>query len=91
MTAGTYAVFIVIWSVFILAAVMALIRLIRGPSLPDRVMALDLISMLLAGIVLVHAVFADEAIFFDVVVIISLVVFFATVSFSLYIQRRGES
>jgi multicomponent Na+:H+ antiporter subunit F len=91
MTAGTYAVFIVIWSVFILAAVLALIRLIRGPSLPDRVMALDLISMLLAGVVLVHSVFAGEAIFFDVVVIISLVVFFATVSFSLYIQRRGES
>jgi len=90
MTAGTNLVFLPIWSMLIVAALLSLIRLIRGPNLPDRVMALDLISMLLAGAVLVHAVSSGEAVYLDVVVIISLVVFFATVSFALYIQRRVQ-
>ncbi|MBN2433482.1 MAG: pesticidal protein Cry22Aa [Acidobacteria bacterium] len=91
MNIGADFLFLSIWGILIMAALLALIRLIKGPHLPDRVMALDMISMLLAGAVLVHSVLAGEAVYLDVVVIISLVIFFATVSFALYIQRRAQS
>ena len=48
------------------ALLLAFIRLARGPSLPDRVVALDLISILAAGMTAVYAIAAEQPVFLDV-------------------------
>ena len=45
------------------AILLAVARLIRGPSLPDRVVALDLISILVAGATAIYAVATGERCF----------------------------
>jgi multicomponent Na+:H+ antiporter subunit F len=71
-----------------IAILLAVVRLIRGPSLPDRVVALDLISILVAGATAIHAVRTGQAVFLDVAIVLALIAFLGTVAFATYIERQ---
>lgn len=69
--------------------VLACIRLFKGPSLPDRVTALDLISLLVAGMILHYSISTNEPGLLDVAIIIALISFLGTVAFGLYLEKRA--
>ena len=71
-----------------LAAVMAFVRLARGPSLPDRVVALDLLSTLAIGIIAVCAIITDRPVVLDVAIVLGLLAFLGTVAFARYLEKR---
>ena len=75
-------------SMMAVAMMLAAIRLIRGPSLPDRVVALDLISILAAGITAIYAIASGQAVFLDVATILALVSFLGTVAFARYVEKQ---
>ncbi|WP_322807751.1 monovalent cation/H+ antiporter complex subunit F [Thermanaerothrix sp.] len=79
---------ILILSVLTAGMILTFIRLLRGPSLPDRIVALDLIVTLLIGIIATYAILNDQAAFLDVAIILALVSFLGTVAFAYYIERR---
>jgi multicomponent Na+:H+ antiporter subunit F len=70
------------------AILLAVVRLIRGPSLPDRVVALDLISILVAGMTAVYAIASGQAVFLDVATILALISFLGTVAFARYVEKQ---
>ena len=70
------------------AILLAAVRLIRGPSLPDRVIALDLISILVAGTTAIYAIASAQAVFLDVATILALISFLGTVAFARYIEKQ---
>ncbi len=82
-------------SVAMLVLAMALagcvIRIMIGPSLADRVIALDLLLTVAAAMVAVHGITTDEPAMLRVVMAVSLVGFLGTVAFALYIERRGRA
>lgn len=69
--------------------VLAVVRLVLGPSTADRVIALDLLAALSIGFVGTASVFYRDSVFIDVGIILSLVVFLGTVAFARYLERRG--
>ena len=71
------------------AMVLAFIRLARGPSLPDRVVALDLITVLAVAFSALFAIAADAPAFLDVAIALALVAFLATVAFARFSERRS--
>ena len=71
-----------------LAAVLGFVRLLRGPSLPDRVVAFDLLATVAVGISAVYAMAHDQPVFLDVAVILALISFVGTVAFARYIEER---
>ncbi|MEW6181164.1 MAG: monovalent cation/H+ antiporter complex subunit F [Chloroflexota bacterium] len=71
-----------------LGLVLAFIRLVRGPSLPDRVVAIDLVVALAIGIIASYAILFDQPVFLDVAIIIALISFLGTIAFAYYIERR---
>jgi multicomponent Na+:H+ antiporter subunit F len=71
-----------------IAIVLAAVRLIRGPSLPDRVVALDLISILVAGAAAIYAIGTGQAVYLDVATILALIAFLGTVAFARYIEKQ---
>ena len=71
----------------ILALVLALIRLIRGPSLPDRVVALDLMGTLTVGIIAVYDILSNRTVFIDVAIVMALTIFIGTLAFARYIEK----
>lgn len=72
------------------AVLLTLARLIRGPTLPDRVVALDMIGTLGIGIAAVYAVGVRQAVFLDVGIILAMLLFLGTVAFAHYVERRHE-
>ena len=78
----------VILPILALAVVMVFVRLVRGPSLPDRVVALDLMNILGIGIIATYAIATDQPAFVDVAIAMALISFLGTVAFAYYIERR---
>jgi multicomponent Na+:H+ antiporter subunit F len=72
-----------------IALLLAFARLARGPSLPDRVIALDLIAILAAAMTAVYAVMTGESVFLDVAIVVALISFLGTVAFARYLEKQG--
>lgn len=70
--------------------VMGFIRLWRGPSLPDRVIALDFLSIVVMGMMIVHGIGTGEESFLDVAIVVSLLSFLTAVAFSYYLEKRAS-
>jgi multicomponent Na+:H+ antiporter subunit F len=73
----------------VLGVVLAFIRLLRGPSLPDRVIALDILSVFGIGIIVAYAIATGQPVFIDVASVLALVSFLGTVAFAAYVERRA--
>ena len=72
-----------------LAAVLVLVRLVLGPSVPDRIVALDvLVQIIVAGIAVAAAVTRDGT-YLSVLVAVSLLAFVGTVTVGRFVERRG--
>jgi multicomponent Na+:H+ antiporter subunit F len=69
------------------AALVAFVRLLRGPSLPDRVVAIDLIGVLSVGLIVVISAATGVAALLDVAIVIALVSFVGTVAYARYVER----
>lgn len=76
----------------IVALLSALYRLLRGPTLADRVVALDMISMLMVVFLVVFKLISGVNAYMYVAISLALIGFLATVAFAHYIERtRGDS
>ncbi len=71
------------------AIFLAFSRLARGPSLADRVVALDLITSLVVGVIAIYAVATDEPVYLDIALVLALITFLGTVAFARFIEK-GE-
>lgn len=69
--------------------VLAFYRLAKGPRLPNRVVALELISSLVVGFIAVYAISTDVEEFLDVAIVMALLAFMASVGFARYIEKGG--
>lgn len=74
----------------VLAVVITFIRLLRGPSLPDRVVALDLMTTLGIGVIVAYAMALNEPIFVDIAIVVALISFLGTIAFAYYVQKRVQ-
>lgn len=71
------------------AMIITLIRLFKGPSVNDRIAAMDLIASIIMGVILVYSVLINNAMYFDVPVIISLISFIGTIAVSTYLKQKN--
>jgi multicomponent Na+:H+ antiporter subunit F len=72
------------------SVLLVLVRLVRGPDLANRVVALDLLSILGVGIASSAAVVSGDAVYLDVALILALIAFVSTVAFARYAERGGD-
>ena len=72
------------------AALLAFVRVVRGPTLPDRVVAIDLLGVLIVGLIVVSAAATGERSFLDVAVVIALISFVGTVAYARYVEKEDE-
>ena len=87
MSFFTISMYIAIWGLM-LASVLIVYRFIKGPTLPDRIMALDLMSANLIGIIITFATLNDNTVLIDVAIILSLIGFLGTMSFAYYLINK---
>lgn len=70
-----------------LSMVCAAIRLLRGPSLPDRVVALDLLVIAAVAVVALLAWVYRQPALVDLAVLLALTAFIGTVALAWYVER----
>ena len=80
----------IVFAMLILAMFLAFIRLARGPSLPDRVVAFDVMTVAAAGILAVDTIAIGQAVFLDAAIVLALISFLATVAFARYLERSSR-
>jgi multicomponent Na+:H+ antiporter subunit F len=71
------------------AFVLAVVRLALGPTLPDRVVALDLLAFISIGFIALFTLSTATAAYLDVAVALALIAFLATLAFARYVERMG--
>jgi multicomponent Na+:H+ antiporter subunit F len=72
------------------AMLLTTVRLMRGPSLTDRVIALDLLSLLVIGMVGVHIIATDDVSLLAAALVLALLAFLGTVSFARYLEKTKD-
>ena len=77
-------------AILMLALVMTAIRVIIGPTLADRVLALDQLVAIAIGFIAVIAVKTGFELYIDIALALALVGFLATAAFARYIFVRGQ-
>ncbi|WP_275789619.1 cation:proton antiporter [Pararhizobium gei] len=72
-----------------LGLAMTVFRIVRGPTLPDRVLGLDMLVAIAIGFVAVIAIRSGFNLYIDIAIALGLVGFLATVAFARFILSRG--
>ena len=75
----------------LISVALAVVRLYRGPNAADRIVALDLISMLIVGFLAAYSIYAGETSFLDVAIGYALIAFLGTVAFTRFLMRSAQS
>ncbi len=72
--------------------ILTLIRFMKGPSLPDRVIALDVLAANFLAVLAIYSILASEKTYLNVALIMSLVAFVGTMTFAYYlVEKKGNN
>ncbi|HLT05880.1 MAG TPA: cation:proton antiporter [Cyclobacteriaceae bacterium] len=90
MTVSDYLYYVIL-PVLAVAILLIFVRFIKGPSLSDRVVSLDLLLTTGIGVIAVYSVYTDQATFLDIAMIMALIAFLGTVAYSFYLEKREKN
>lgn len=76
-------------ALLVLSVALLLVRLLRGPSLADRIVALDAILVVIVSGLAVNAARTGSTAFIDAAVVIGLLAFIGTGVAARFVERRG--
>ncbi|MEK4487547.1 Na(+)/H(+) antiporter subunit F1 [Psychrobacillus sp. FSL H8-0484] len=74
-------------ALFSLSIAIALYRIIKGPSMPDRAVALDVIGVNLISIIALVSIVLKTKAFLEAILILGILAFISTIAISKYIER----
>lgn len=77
-------------AMFLVSGLLAGIRLVRGPTLVDRVISLDVALVALMGAIGVRIAETGETLYIGILVVIAIVAFTATVVVTRFIETSGR-
>ena len=69
------------------ALLIAFVRLVKGPTLPDRIVAMDLIGVLVVSLIVVLAASTGVTATLDAAIVIALIGFVGTLAYATYVER----
>jgi len=84
----SFNLFDIPFSILCISLIICLARMFLGPSIPDRVVALDLLAILMIATVSIYSILIKEPVYIDVVIALALVIFLGTVAFAKLITWR---
>ena len=69
------------------ALLLAVARLVRGPSLPDRALALDTLYINAIALIILYGIWQGTELFFEIALLIAVLGFVSTVAVAKYMLR----
>ena len=77
-------------AVLVLAFLVICLRIVIGPTLPDRVLALDMLTATAIGFIAIVAIRTRYYLYLDIAIALGLVGFLATVAFARFVLKRDK-
>lgn len=68
--------------------VLVFIRIVLGPSLPDRVISFDLVGTITIGMIAIYSIITGVESYMDAAIILSLVMFLGAIAFAYYMSKK---
>lgn len=75
--------------VLTISFLLVVVRVVKGPSLPDRILALDMLVAVAIGFIAVLGVRSGFTLYVDIAIALGLVGFLATVAFARFVMSGG--
>jgi multicomponent Na+:H+ antiporter subunit F len=86
MITGFDETYLVVLGVIFLSAIMSIIRIVNGPTAPDRVVGLDTINTLIIVSMVIFGVAAGSVIYIDVAIVYAFLSFISTLFIAKYLE-----
>jgi multicomponent Na+:H+ antiporter subunit F len=83
--------YLIILPAIAVSMILTFIRFLRGPSIADRIVAVDLMITIGVGIIAVYSIVTNQPTFLDIAMILALITFLGTVAYSYYLERRERN
>lgn len=90
MTVHNFLYYIIL-PILAVSVVLVFIRFLKGPSIMDKVIALDLLITIGIGIIAVYSMVSNQSTFLDIAMILALIAFLSTIAFSYYLEKREKN
>lgn len=74
-----------------LSTIIVFVRFVKGPSIADRVVSLDLMVTIGIGAIAAYSMLSNQSTFLDIAMVVALIGFLTTVAFSYYLERRKKN
>ena len=84
--AAVYVSFLLIFA----GMVLTFIRLVKGPSLPDRIVAVDLFAVFAMAIIIIYTFQTEQLLYLDASFVLAIVSFLGTVAFARFLEMRAQ-
>jgi multicomponent Na+:H+ antiporter subunit F len=78
--------YLIVLGALLLAAIMAIVRVIKGPTAPDRVVGLDTINTIVIVSMVVFGIATSSVIYIDVAIVYALLSFISTLFIAKYLE-----
>lgn len=78
-------------AILCLSFLVTVIRIVRGPTLPDRILGLDMLVSVAIGFIAVIGIKTGYTLYVDIAIALGLVGFLATVAFARFVLSRGKT
>ena len=78
--------YLIVFLALLLCSIMAIIRVIRGPTAPDRIVGLDTINTIVIVLMVVFGAAYNEVIYIDVAIVYALLSFISTLFIAKYLE-----
>lgn len=82
-----HTILIISLILFGISIAITFVRVIIGPSFPDRVIAMDVIGVNLISAIAILALIYDTFTFFDVILVLGILAFISTIAYSRFLER----
>lgn len=80
-------ILVIVMLLISLSILASLYRVFKGPSMPDRIIALDTIGINIIGVVAVLSIWLKTQAFLEIILLIGILAFIGTISFSKFLER----
>lgn len=82
-------IYLIAFGLLSISMLLIFIRLLIGPTLPDRVVALELLATVVVAMAGAYAILHGRSSFVDVAIVGALTAFLAAIGFARFLERGG--
>jgi multicomponent Na+:H+ antiporter subunit F len=82
-------VYLIFFGLLGLCSFMCLLRIARGPTAPDRTVAIDILGIVIVGFCALMAVITGRDFYINIAIVWALLSFIGTIALAKYLEGRG--